>query len=85
MPEEAQAAGVVDGVCSEAEVEARALTHIEAVAALPPSGFPLTKQHRVKDIRAQFLAGRESINRAFMECWFMPATQALLKEAVTKF
>ena len=85
MPEEAQAAGVVDGVCSEDEVEARALAHIEAVAALPPSGFPLTKQHRVKDMAAQFLAGRESINQAFMDCWFMPSTQALLKEAATKF
>jgi enoyl-CoA hydratase/carnithine racemase len=85
MPEEAQAAGVVDGVCPEAEVEARALAHIEAVASLPPSGFPLTKQHRVKDVRAQFLAGRESINQAFMDCWFMPSTQALLKEAATKF
>lgn len=85
MPEEAQTAGVVDEVCSEAEVEARALAHIEAAAALPPFGFPLTKQHRTRDIRAQFLAGRESINQAFMECWFMPSTQALLKEAVTKF
>jgi enoyl-CoA hydratase/carnithine racemase len=85
MPEEAQAAGVVDGVCSEAEVEARALTHIEAVAALPPSGFPLTKQHRVKDVRAQFLAGRESINQAFMDCWFSPAVQTLLRDATDKF
>lgn len=85
MPEEAQAAGVVDGVCSDAEVEARALAHIEAVAALPPSGFPLTKQHRVKDVRAQFLAGRESINQAFMDCWFSPAVQALLRDATDKF
>lgn len=85
MPEEAQAAGVVDGVCPEVEVEAQALAHIEAVAALPPFGFPLTKQHRVKDVRAQFLAGRESIRQAFMDCWFMPSTQALIKEAATKF
>jgi len=85
MPEEAQAAGVVDAVCPEAEVEARALAQVEAVAALPPFGFPLTKQHRVKDVHAQFLAGRGSISKAFMDCWFSPPVQALLRDAAVKF
>jgi len=85
MPEKSQALVLVDGIFPEEEVEARTIAKISEIVEGPPFGFPLTKQHRTRDIRAQFLAGRESINQAFMDCWFMPSTQALLKEAATKF
>jgi len=85
MPEKSQALVLVDGIFPEEEVEARTIAKISEIVEGPPFGFPLTKQHRTRDIRAQFLAGRDSINQAFMDCWFMPSTQALLKEAATKF
>jgi enoyl-CoA hydratase/carnithine racemase len=85
MPEKTQALALVDGMFPEEEVEARTIAKISEIVEGPPFGFPLTKQHRTRDIRTRFLAGRESINQAFMDCWFMPSTQALLKEAVTKF
>jgi len=85
MPEDARAAGLVDEICPAAEVEDRALARIKAITALPPFGFPLTKMHRVKDIRARFLADRKDVNAAFLDCWFSPPVQELLKEACQKF
>ena len=85
IPEKSQALALVDGIFPEEEAEARTIAKISEIVEGPPFGFPLTKQHRTRDIRTRFLAGRESINQAFMDCWFAPATQALLKEASAKF
>ncbi len=85
MPEKAQALALVDAVFPEEEVEAKAIAKISEILERPPFGFPLTKQHRVKDVRAQFLTGRESIHQAFMECWFSVPVQALLRDAAEKF
>jgi len=84
-PDDARAAGLVDGVCTEEEVETRALEMVSEVAGMPPLAFALTKQHRTREIPKRFSAIREDLNRAFMECWFAPASQALLKEAAAKF
>jgi enoyl-CoA hydratase/carnithine racemase len=84
-PDEAQAAGLADAVSSEEEVEARAIERVSELAALPAAAFALTKQHRTREIQKRFTAIREDLNRAFMECWFAPASQALLKEAAAKF
>jgi enoyl-CoA hydratase/carnithine racemase len=84
-PEEANGAGLGDGICAEGEVEARAVEKISELAAMPSIAFSLTKQHRTRDIPTQFKAIRHDLNRAFMDCWFAPSTQTLLKEAATKF
>jgi enoyl-CoA hydratase/carnithine racemase len=84
-PEEAAAAGLVDGVCTEEDAVARALERVEKSAAMPPEAFALTKQHRTREIPARFNAVRESLARAFLDCWFTPAALALLKEAAAKF
>jgi enoyl-CoA hydratase/carnithine racemase len=84
-PKEANGAGLCDGVCAEGEVEARAIEKISELAAMPATAFHLTKQHRTRDILSQFKAIRQEMNRAFMDCWFTPSTQALLKEAAGKF
>jgi enoyl-CoA hydratase/carnithine racemase len=84
-PEEANGAGLGDGVCAEGEVEARAVEKISELAAMPSIAFSLTKQHRTRDIPFQFKVIRQDLNRAFMDCWFTPYTQALLKEAANKF
>jgi enoyl-CoA hydratase/carnithine racemase len=84
-PEEAAAAGLVDGVCAEEEVEPRAVEKISELAAMPATAFSLTKQHRTQDIPSQFHEIRQALNRAFMDCWFAPSTQTLMKEAATKF
>lgn len=84
-PDEAKAVGLADAVCSEDEVETRAMERISELIALPAQAFGLTKQHRTREIAARFEAVRQDLNRAFMECWFAPATQTLLKEAAAKF
>jgi enoyl-CoA hydratase/carnithine racemase len=84
-PDEARAAGLADAVCTEEEVEAHALERVSELAALPAAAFVLTKQHRTREIPSRFKAIRQDLNRAFMDCWFRPGTQALLKEAATKF
>ena len=85
MPEKAQTFALADTIFPEEDVEAQAIAKISEIIERPPFGFSLTKQHRTRDIRAQFLAGRESINQAFMDCWFSPAVQALLRDATDKF
>jgi len=84
-PNEAKAAGLTDAVCDEKAVEENALEKIREMAALPPTAFALTKQHRTRQIPPRFQSVRQDLNRTFMDCWFAPATQALLKEAAQKF
>ena len=84
-PDEAKTVGLADGVGSEEEVETRAMERVSELVALPAQAFALTKQHRTREIPPRFEAIRQDLNRAFMECWFAPATQVLLKEAAAKF
>lgn len=84
-PGEARAAGLADAVEDEQTVEAKALEKVRALAGMPRAAFALTKQHRTRDIPPRFKAIRSELNRAFMDCWFEPATQALLEEASRKF
>jgi hypothetical protein len=66
-------------------VEAKTIAKISEIVEQPPFGFPLTKQHRTRDIRTRFLADRESMNQAFMDCWFSAPVQDILSEASKKF
>ncbi len=84
-PNDAKTVGLVDAVCDEKAVEENALGKIREMAALPPTAFALTKQHRIRQIPPRFIAVRQELNRSFMDCWFAPATQVLLKEAAQKF
>jgi enoyl-CoA hydratase/carnithine racemase len=85
VPEKAEAIGLVDGLCAEADVEPKAIAKISALIEKPPFGFSLTKQHRTRDIRSRFLSNRAAINSSFLECWFSSPVQELLKEASRKF
>jgi enoyl-CoA hydratase/carnithine racemase len=85
MPEEAKIIGLVDEVLPVEEVEKRA---IEKISKLPPQnlfGIKVMKQCRRDELRTQFLSERVSINEAFMDCWFHPSVQSLLKEASKTF
>lgn len=84
-PEEAKAVGLLDGIFPEEDVSAQALARIEELAALPPHGFALTKQHRVADVRSQFLAARKPMLEEFLSCWFAAPTRELLEQAAKKF
>jgi enoyl-CoA hydratase/carnithine racemase len=83
--EEAKSVGLIDAIAPVEEVEPRAVAQISELAAMPAAAFILTKQHRTREIPSKFQAIRQELNHAFMDCWFAPATQALLKEASAKF
>jgi enoyl-CoA hydratase/carnithine racemase len=85
MPEKALALALIDGLFSEEEVEAKAIAKISEMVARPPFGFALTKQHRTRDIRTRFIADRQAINQAFMDCWFNQEVQGVLSAASKKF
>jgi enoyl-CoA hydratase/carnithine racemase len=85
MPEKAQALALVDGILSEEDVQAKTIAKISEIVERPSFGFPLTKQHRTRDIRSRFCAEREPINQDFMDCWFSAPVQDILGEASKKF
>ncbi len=84
-PQKAQAFNLIDHMLPQEEVEAQAIAKVSGITKHPPFGFALTKELRTRDIRTRFLADRESINQAFMDCWFSAPVQRILSEASKKF
>jgi enoyl-CoA hydratase/carnithine racemase len=84
-PEKAKALALVDGLFSETEVETQAIVKVALLVEGPRFGFPLSKQHRTRDIRSRFLSARQGINQAFIECWFAAGVRKLLSAASEKF
>lgn len=85
MPEEAKTVGLVDEVISVEEIEKMAIAKIADIPSQNLFGLKIIKQCRGVEIRSQFLSERASINEAFLNCWFHPSVQSLLKEAAKKF
>jgi enoyl-CoA hydratase/carnithine racemase len=85
MPEEAKIIGLVDEVFPVEEVEKKAIEKIAEVPSQNLFGFKVMKQCRGDELRTQFFSERTSINEAFMDCWFHPSVQTLLKEASKAF
>jgi len=84
-PEEAQKMGLVEAVFSPGDLEEKAVAKIAELAALPPHGLKLVKDNRVKAVRSQYEAERSTKADLFLDCWFNPEVQELLKEAAKKF
>jgi enoyl-CoA hydratase/carnithine racemase len=84
-PHEAKTAGLADALCDEKTVEDKAVEKIRELAAMPGEAFALTKRHRTREIPLRFRALRQELNQAFIDCWFAPAAQTLLREAARKF
>ena len=83
--EQAQKIGLLDGICSPEELDQKAIEKVADLAVLPPYGFALIKANRVEEIQSRFNEkGRVKIG-LFLDCWFNPAVQELLKEAAKKF
>jgi enoyl-CoA hydratase/carnithine racemase len=84
-PEKSMALGLIDGICSMADVEERACSEVEALARNPRKAFSLIKANRVEAVRREYETNFKLKNRAFVDCWFDPSTQRLLHEASAKF
>jgi len=83
--EQAQKVGLVDGVYAPEELEQKVIEKVADLAALPRYGFNLIKANRVEDIQSKFKEKGSAKMDLFLDCWFNPAVQELLKEAAKKF
>ena len=83
--EEARRIGLVDEIFAPQDLEEKALAKITGLAALPKCGLTVIKNNRVEAIRSRYEEKRSTDPDLFLECWFNPAVQELLKEAAAKF
>ena len=83
--EQAHKIGLLDGVCFAQELDQKAIEKIADLTALPRYGFPLIKANRVEEIQSRFKEKGSVKIGLFIDCWFNPAVQELLKEAAKRF
>ena len=84
-PEQSLEFSLVDAVVSLEDVEKEAVAKISALTAMPLGGLALAKKNRVEAVRSQYDKIRQSDADDFLNCWFDPAVQKLLREAAQKF
>ena len=84
-PEQARKIGLVDAVVSTKNLEKEAIGKIASLVALPQQGLSLVKHNRVEAVRSQYEKMRKPETDGFLNCWFDPGVQELLKAAATKF
>ena len=84
-PEQAKGIGLVDDVFDSEDLEAKAVTKISELAALPPFGIRVVKNNRIEAVKSRFEKMGSADADRFLDCWFNPAVQELLKEAAKKF
>jgi enoyl-CoA hydratase/carnithine racemase len=84
-PQQAQKVGLIDDVFSPEDLEEKAVAKISELAALPPYGMAVIKNSRVEAVRTRYEKMRSEDSDWFLNCWFNPVVQELLKEAAKKF
>jgi enoyl-CoA hydratase/carnithine racemase len=81
----AQKIGLVDDVFEPEDLAEKAVAKIAELAALPPYGITVIKNNRVEAVKARYEEMRSADADWFLNCWFKPPVQELLKEAAKKF
>ncbi|MDY6792790.1 MAG: enoyl-CoA hydratase/isomerase family protein [Thermodesulfobacteriota bacterium] len=84
-PIKAEKIGLVDEVLSQNKVENHALKKIANVAALTKKAFAAIKANRVEAVRVVYEKNHQAKQEIFLDCWFSPPVQQLLKKAAEKF
>ena len=77
--------GLVDAVVSAEDAETTAVAKIAAFTCMPAGGLALAKKNRVEAVRSRYEKIRQSDTNDFLDCWFDPSVQQLLREAMEKF
>jgi enoyl-CoA hydratase/carnithine racemase len=77
--------GLVNETASKDALEDQVLSHAAELAAHPPIAFAETKASRTETIQARYEQYGKAKNRAFLNCWFSPEGQRLLRAAAEKF
>ena len=84
-PDQSLDIGLVDAVVSIDDVEKQAVAKIAALSAMPSGGLALAKKNRVDAVRSRYDKLGPFDADDFLNCWFDPAVQKLLREAAQKF
>ena len=84
-PEQAGQSGLVDEVLSAEELEKKAVEKVTILAQKPRSGFAEIKENRVEQIRQRYAEKGPEKDEIFINVFFQPEIQELLKEAAEKF
>ncbi len=77
--------GLCDRVLPEAGVMAAAVEHAAMLGSRPRQVIRLVKEGRLAPMLARLRAESTARERSFVRCWQSEETQALLREAATKF
>lgn len=78
-------AGLMDEVVEAGQVLERARERLETLAARPQAAFAAIKAARTGPLIAALAASAEADDRAVIDAWFMPETQAQLTAAAEKY
>jgi enoyl-CoA hydratase/carnithine racemase len=77
--------GLVDQIFSSETVEKEAIKGIARIGAFPKDAIATHKGNRIEEVKDRFLRNVTEKNETFVDCWFSPPVQTLLKEASRKF
>jgi enoyl-CoA hydratase/carnithine racemase len=84
-PEQAKKIGLLDDICPAEQLDQKTIEIVADLAELPPHGFKLIKTNRVEEIHLRFKEKSKVKITMFLDCWYNPAAQELLKKAAEKF
>lgn len=77
--------GLVDQIFSSESVEEEAIKEMARLGAFPKDAVAAHKANRIEEVKDRFLRNVRERNENFVDCWFSPSAQTLLKEASRKF
>jgi len=83
-PEEGRQRGFVHEVVPPAELMERAIHAAEALAALSPPAFAVTKMQSRRAVQEALLRGGTSVDAAVREIWLAPDTLARMRDYVAR-
>ena len=83
-PEQALRVGLVDELADAEQVVARALAWLGELLKLPPHAMRATRRLARADLAAVFAEPDEAAGRGFLDGWYAPETQAVLKALVAR-
>lgn len=83
-PSEAAACGLIDEVCSAAELMGRAEARLETLAAIPPAAFADIKAEARQPAVARIEAESADNSRRWLDLWFSDETRRRVAEVVAK-
>lgn len=84
-PDSLKQIGLIDRICSEADLLNNSLEKLDMLNKNPLSAFNIIKQESHRDVHEKIVKYLKTHNDLFVERWYHPETRKLLKEAIKKF